>query len=349
MINFISGKRLQSIFDERGRLFFHRRRAHIIGKKIVKKRGKALVGRKEIKHLKTYCKNAFGTPAYWPWLAIYMEIQGDFKHGWMPDDYYRVVLLDRHNPIQARISSFKTFDYRLFPEISLEPLVLIIGGVFYDSALNKLRLGDAISLLKDHATEVVVKRDEGQGGSEVKFFHPEQLDLRQLLDANDYVIQPALVQHEDLKKLSQASVNTLRVLTYRNLEGDVSVKFSYLRFSATESRVDNTAQGGALCKIRRDGFLEAVAYDSLCFPVGDRHPLTGVNFGSVQIPNYASVLARCVEAHNRFPYLRIVGWDMAINHKGEPVLLEWNAETGLWRAEALFGPFFSAELERGEL
>ena len=349
MISFSSGRKYQSIIDERGRLYFHRRRAHIIRKRIVQRRGKAQVGRKEIKHLKTYCKKFFGTPAYWPWLAVYMEIQGDFRHGWVPDDYYRVPLLDRHNPPQARISSFKTFDHRLFPEICLEPLLIIMAGVFHDSTLNRIRLEDAVSLLKSQATELVVKQDGGQHGKEVYFYHPDQLDLRKFVDKHNYVIQPVLVQHENLNKLSRASVNTLRVLTYLNSKGDISVKFAYLRFSTSDSRFDNTSQGGGICNIGQDGFLETTAYDSLCFPIGDRHPLTGVNFGGVEIPNYASVLARCVEAHKKFPYLRFIGWDMAINQMGEAVLLEWNADTTLWRPEVVFGPFFSVELEQGEI
>jgi hypothetical protein len=342
-------KKIQSNVERGGGLFFSRKRAHAIRKEVVRQKGREVVDSKTKKFIKSYAKKTFGSSSYWPWLALYTEIRGEFKSGWIPDDYYTVVLLNKFNPESAKISNYKTFDYRIFPEFSIRPLVVKISGNLYDSAMKRLNRLEATAILSDYNGEVVVKEDEGLGGAKVKFIHSNDLDLDQLPLGQNYIIQPALQQHENLNRLNKNSVNTVRVFTYLNSNGDIAVKFAYFRFGIGDSRVDNSSSGGGMCNIKSSGFLEEVTYDKTGIAIGDQHPETGIKLNSVKIPNFNELLKQCMRSHEKFSYMRFLGWDVAVNSEGKPVLLEWNSSANLWKAEALFGPFWTEELKNGEI
>ena len=54
------------------------------------------------------------------------------------------------------------------------------------------------------------------------------------------------------------------------------------------------------------------------------HPNTGVRFGGIEIPSIQACAALAVKLHSQFPSAECLGWDLAVDEKGVPHVLEWN-------------------------
>src|SRR5699024_10527454 len=175
----------------------------------------------------------------------------------------------------------------------------------------------------------------------IEFSHSSNVDIRELSKERDFLIQHLCNQCLELNKINPSSLNTLRLFTYFEPSTIPQVKFSILKFSIAKSRVDNTSAGGGFICIHEDGQLDKFYYDHHGLKRDRILPLTGIKFDEIKIPSYEEALTKCKRAHLRFPYVRFIGWDVAIDEDNEPQLIEWNADDpGLWKAEALYGPFW---------
>ena len=336
-------KNIRHYLNTNGELIFSRRRAHSIRKKIIKQRGYKVVDKKKISELKSYAREQFGSSFFWPWLAVFTEIKGEFKEGWLADDFYSVILLNRYNPESLRISEYKTFDSRMFPDFAVKPILSKIGPNYFDGDHQKISSDKAEDMLYKYNKEVVVKEDLGLGGHNVEFIDSKDINLNRFANITSYVIQPIIKQHPSFAKLSPNAVSTVRVFTYLSEDGKISVKFTYYRFGMGESRVDNTSSGGGFCFVDSDGSIADMAYNKLGLEISTKHPDTQIPFSSVIVPKYKEILDKCVKSHKSFPYIRFIGWDVTIDQSEGPVLLEWNSTPQLWTCEALHGPFFKDE------
>jgi hypothetical protein len=162
-----------------------------------------------------------------------------------------------------------------------------------------------------------------------------------LLNKTNCVIQPFVEQYEYLYILYPHSVNTLRVITFVEKDGSVTVRLVFLRFGANGSKVDNLASGGKYLIIDKNGIPSRFAYDDLGFEAGEKHENTGFKFSELEIPQYQDLLDKCIQSHMKFPYVRLIGWDVCITKDGTPKLLEWNADRPhIKTIEGKFGPLF---------
>jgi len=346
-MNVLLIKKIKNFFEMKFKLLVLRRKAKALHEKVVQRKGFKMVDKKKIRFLKSYSRNNFGSSSYWPYLALYTEIRGKFIPGWLPNDYYAVIMLDKVNPVLLRhISDLKTFDYMIFPDFSLKPIVIKISGYYYDSQRRRLEEDEAKKILYDYNKEVIVKEDFGRGGGQVKFIQSKDLELSQLDNNKNYIVQPVVNQHKELKRLNDKSVNSLRIITYLTDNGEVEVKFAGLRFGIGNIRVDNLSSGGGVCEIMPNGFLKDEAYDDLGLSIGKKHPESKVAFNEIQIPNYDELLNTCKKSHAIFSYVKLIGWDVAINSKSEPVLLEWNTRPLMWIPEAISGPMWENEFNK---
>ena len=56
---------------------------------------------------------------------------------------------------------------------------------------------------------------------------------------------------------------------------------------------------------------------------------TGIVLENYQIPSYDKVIEMVKRMHLHLPYFNIIGWDMAIEEDGNPILIEINTNPGL--------------------
>ncbi len=323
----------------------YRSMAHKDRRIVVRKKGTSVVNKQVKRSIKEYALQRFGSKAYWPSLALYTEMRGQFIKGWLPIDYERYIWEPKINPpVYSNISEMKTFDFMLFGEFALKPLFLFISGNFYSAELEVMKVSQVKSFLYEYNDLIVVKEELTMGGKSVRIIHSSDFKPEELKEPRNYVIQPYVKQFKMLNELYPESVNTLRITTHLKANGSVGIKFVVLRFGINGSKVDNLDFGGHYIYFNSEGKPSNTAYDKLGIEVGERHINTGYLFSNIRIPKFHKILDLCKTAHKKFPYVHLIGWDICINDLGEPKLLEWNAfRPGINIVDANFGPFWAED------
>ncbi|HDZ42127.1 MAG TPA: hypothetical protein ENH59_10695 [Bacteroidetes bacterium] len=358
MIRLYLGKiiiRLRMIFEKFTDALLHklilaylRNDAHMGRNVVTKSKETKVLSNKLKKSIKEYSKDRFGSKNYWHYLALYTEIRGEFLEGWLPYDYYRFVFLPRINPKPALyLNDLKTYDYRLFGDFALKPLFLFISGMFFNTDLETVGKDDVKSFMSEYNDNIVIKEESGWGGEQVRIINPASFSPYELPNDKNYVIQPFVEQYKVLNDLYPESVNTFRVNTFLKKDGSVIPKYVWLRFGKDGMRVDNGTMGGDFLFFDLAGNPEPYSYDHKTgMKIGDRHKNTGYLYSDVKIPMFGEIIEKCKVAHKKFPYSRLIAWDVCIDSSGKPVLLEWNANNPDFPTEeAKFGPFWPNDEE----
>jgi len=335
-----------SRFDQ-WRLYSNSRKEAIaILKEVTSRKDKAIIDKKLLSTIKNYSNKMFGSIDYWPWLALYTEIRGQFIEGWVPDDYYKFLLADKLNlPEVPRLSTLKSFDHRLFKEFSIQPLLIRINGIYFNHEHKLLKEIEAVGVLQNYGGEVVIKRDSGPSGRGLIFKQAEDVRFDgDLSGLHNYVIQPVIKQHKEINKVYSHSVNTIRIVTLLKPDHNIDVMLAIMRFGTNGSRIDNVMSGGRFIAFDSAGNAKNISYDQFGLPAGNKHPDSDYEFSTLKIPGYKEAVEKCVNAHKQYPYNRLIAWDVCIDTTETPKLIEWNSVPGLWRYESVFGPLWPREV-----
>jgi len=329
------------------KMYNTRTNAHRARKEFVEHSGKSVLSGKIKRSIKKYARKRFGSAAYWPFLALYTEVRGEFIEGWIPFDYFLHVLEPKLNPpVYRELGNQKTFDYRRFGDFAIKPLFLSISGLYYTSELEIVEEGRLEEFLLEYDDHVVVKQAFGGGGKQVRFLQSSEFKPEMLEPGENYVIQPRIKQYKTLNDLYPDSVNTFRVTTFLKKDGTVSIVYVILRFGVDGSKVDNLSSGGQCIEIDPEGRPAKMSYDDYGNPGGEVHKNTGYRFADLEIPMFPEIIQKCKSAHLYYPFVRLIGWDVCIDESGVPRLIEWNTDRPTFDMEdALFGPFFPDDKE----
>ena len=159
---------------------------------------------------------------------------------------------------------------------------------------------------------------------------------------DNFLIQERLKQHEKMNQLNPTSVNTIRILTYRS-GMEILVVYSVVRIGRMGQVIDNQCAGGISTIIGEDGRLGKYAYGGYT-----ENDVSKTDVGTVlegfEIPSYNRAVETVKKLHFQLPFFNLIGWDVAIDEEGDPVIIEWNVNTGL--SQSAFGPGFGKYTER---
>ena len=104
--------------------------------------------------------------------------------------------------------------------------------------------------------------------------------------------------------------------------------------------MDNMGSGGVGCGVSAGGELTPRGISNDLKWV-ERHPDTGIVFSGRKLPFYAEVKSFVTEMHRVTPEIGLASWDIAIDEKDEPVLIEINTfYPNSFNPQMLNGPFF---------
>jgi hypothetical protein len=262
------------------------------------------------------------------WHKAYAAASGRPSVDYLPEDLFYNVFESRLNP-RYRKEAYKDKNYydRLnWPHLP-QTIFRVIDGRLFDKSYRMIDTERALALARATGlSEFVAKpaRETGRG-SRVMF-----LDLSSLtafLPANmkhhsDWIIQYPIIQHEVMASFNPSSVNTIRIITIR-IGPEVSVVSAYTCFGTGGQRVSNLTGKNVSVGVEEDGRLGKYGYDDYLQRYA-AHPDHGYAFDGLAIPSFAAAKRTCVELHQTIPDLDLISWDVAIDHRGVPLVIEFN-------------------------
>jgi hypothetical protein len=263
------------------------------------------------------------------WHKAYAAASGVSSIEYVAEDLFYNVFENRLNPRQRKQAYCDKNHYdRLGWTCLPETIFRIINGRLFDRSYQMIDATTALALARDTGlAEFVVKptRETG-GGSRIMFLDLDALTRfvpEQSKSQADWIIQRPVVQHEAMAELHASSVNTIRMMTIR-MDTEVSVISSFVRIGAGEARIDNLTPGGGLgAGIDSDGRLRHCGYNTRLQRV-TRHPNHGYRLDQIVIPSFAEAQQACIALHSTIPELDLISWDVAIDHRSHPAILEFN-------------------------
>ena len=288
-------------------------------------------------------------PTYWH--EYFYSRNGVFSVRYVPTCLYHSSIVFHLNvrPLTMAYTDKNFFDNYLQDVWRPKTIIRNINGYFYDD-YKPIKKAEALERCRDLKDVVIKPSMIGKWGTGVRIFDTENgmvgenesvEDLFNQYNKN-FIIQKKVMQHEQMSLLNPTSLNTLRILSYR--QGDeVHIMYAVVRIGRKDKIVDNETAGGINADINlEDGCIKDCAYGT----AAEKRILKtdiGTELRGFQIPSFDRVIAIVKDLHLRLPYFRLVGWDFGIDCEGRPVMIEWNRCPDL--SQTAHGPAFGEMTE----
>ena len=257
-----------------------------------------------------YAHEVLGSQRYAPWLHVYAAVSGDFKPGWIPDNYYGLVVDPLKSGEVAKVALVKSFTQRILRTDALPDLAYAIDGNYFDREYAPIGKAELVDRLFDRDEWVYFKADNSYQGRSVSIMRRSDFQAVPFPVLPDGVFQAPIHQHAFFDELSPRSTATVRITTARERDGRIAVRAAYMRVGRAE---DDIVQSKSHVRIPIDhasGALGALGYLPNWHRI-DRHPDTGVRFAGHTVPKLAEALALCRSLHASCPHMLCLGWDLA--------------------------------------
>lgn len=170
------------------------------------------------------------------------------------------------------------------------------------------------------------KREQPSRGPEALMEHFAQRSAEE----NGIIVQPVVHNHDDWQPFTSGALATVRIVTARSNEGEITPIGAALRMPTGDAVVDNFSAGGiaspidvstgrlgpAVTSVPREGRFEM-----------DRHPDTGDLLAGSVLPEWGCLVDVVMGVHSCFQSI-FVGWDVAYTGHGFRVIegnLHWSS------------------------
>ncbi|WP_394278225.1 sugar-transfer associated ATP-grasp domain-containing protein [Microbacterium sp.] len=200
-----------------------------------------------------------------------------------------------------------------------------------------LRVTDAAAFAAFTARHprIIAKNPGGVGGNGISLRESASITdpaavREELIAAGQVLVEEVLVQHPDMARLYPDSVNSLRMVSYLDPDGEVHVLAGVLKIG-NGGVIDNFSNGGMYTMLDERGRAMHPASDEEGHPFAE-HPVTGVAITGFTVPLYDEVLDLVDRLARRVPAFPYIGWDIAITPEG-PVVIEGNHNSGVFQSK----------------
>ena len=256
------------------------------------------------------------------------------------------------HPLNAVYS--KLIDNKAFLPLIVEhvPSVYI---VFVDG-LERYRMGISQGDLYSELDNFVTKRGEiaikplcesgGCGFQLIPYGSYRDVLQTKTRKRESFIIQEKVIQHHYANTIYPGSVNTIRMVLYRDVH-DRTIKLAGAshRFGTNQSKpVDNLSRGGMLTSIDVESGMLGISFMYEGTRSSGRHtthPDTGVSIQGVVIPEWNKKVSITLELFNSISWFEYGGLDIVFTHDGF-VVLEINSMPNVDILQA-FSPYLDNE------
>ncbi len=266
------------------------------------------------------------------WYRLYCAGMDHYDPRFIPDTLWFGKIIPYFNNLSFKSSyTDKAMLSRLFPDVR-QPVTVVknMGGSFYNGAEEPITRTEADEICRREEHLIFKPTIESGGGMNIQFYDAGEIPadrIGELFDQFDsnFIVQQIVQQHPDLARINASTLNTMRILSFR-FQGKVHILSAQLRMGSSKARVDNVSAGGFACPINPDGTLWEKAVSKKTQWIDETE--NGIKFKDITVPSYDRVVATIEKIHGRMPYFGIVGWDIAVDKDGDPVLIEFNLRPG---------------------
>lgn len=275
---------------------------------------------------------------------IYKRCNGKESDKYIPASlyfYYISPYLVNMNLSMAYVD--KNMYFRHFPDVR-QPKTIFhnMSGRFYTDEMKEVTFDEAVESLSQKERFIIKPAIESGRGRDVIMWTGGVIsELRVILNEyeSNYIIQEVVMQHPEMTKLNPTSLNTCRLYTYRRVgTSEYMLLGAAVRFGGKGAFRDNACTGGGFCQINDDGSVEDAIHNYRRFGWGSLKAEKGLE--GLRIPNYDKVLETALRLHKSIPYMDLIGWDIAVDEDGEPVLIELNQYPDCEFLQIFKGPMF---------
>ena len=225
-------------------------------------------------------------------------------------DPAKVDLFDKKENFNPLFREYIKHDWLYSAENSIDEIMMFIGK---------------------HKAVMVKPTDGCEGIGVFKLDGDDKNGVQNLLNdvklGKRYMIEELIIQHEDMARLNPSSVNTIRIETVVDSNGEPHVTNTIVIMGAGDACVNNTHHGGIMCHINpASGIIDSFAHD----PQGQclfRHPINEIVLPGYQIPRWDGILDFAKRLALVEPSCRYIGWDIVITPDGYDII-EGNVRPG---------------------
>lgn len=289
-----------------------------------------------------YAASVLGSKRFTPWLLVYAAMAGEFRDGWLPDNFYGRVVVPNLNHALRYVADLKSFTRLVFRSDAIPDTGYLINGRFYDRDHRELPLQHVRDIVFDGCEAIIFKSDSSRQGKGV--FTLNRSDFEPEAFASEHgnaAFQRLIVQHPFFDGFSPGGGTTIRVTTVRTLGADFEARAAYIRFPGTDQATVASASHVRVAIDLGAGSMAESGYLSDWSRV-DRHPGSTNRFERVGVPAMERVVQRCVSMHEGVPHVGVIGWDVMVDADENVWIIEWNAKhNDIKFSEATSGPCFA--------
>src|SRR5690625_2466575 len=236
------------------------------------------------------------------------------------DPALHLVFMNRYGKKEPRLLSYGIMNYEVYPvfndysmtnyygdkniyDLIIQPantvvtILRCIRGKYFDSSYSHIQPSEALGLLINTNKDMIIKPSNSNNGAGITGFKTSNTELyigEEIISIHDllhkyngnFIIQEMLEQHPNMAEPHPASVNTLRMVTFR-WKNDINYLLAYGRFGSDGDIRDNADSNiDTRIGVKDNGEF----FDFALNQNGERfteHPTTGFKFSDLKpIPNY---------------------------------------------------------------
>lgn len=288
-----------------------------------------------------YASGILGWKGFSPWLYVYSAVAGEFKEGWIPDNYYGKVVVPQIKGKYGEIADLKGLASALFGTSHFPDKIYYINGLLLSNNYQVLSEKDCKELAFSNSEEIVYKVDNSLQGRGIFFLRKNDFNIKSLESLGNGVIQEKIKQHPFFQEIVPNSVATIRITTAINNYGIISPRASYLRIGRLQDTHVKSASHIRIPINLKTGELYHYGYTTDWRQI-EKHPDTNFSFAAKHIPQFSELQQTASYLHKMVPFTRSIGWDIIIDDSNRIKVMEWNgSHNDIKFSEATQGPCFA--------
>ena len=289
------------------------------------------------------------------WHQLLYSITGVFNVKYLPFDLYQKIANTLCPWDYHKILDDKNMYRSFFHGFNLPPRVLeCSGGVYFlpMESDNEVTLDEAISYCANISDCIIKPSRDSSAGNGVKLFITEAcktLDGKDISSVfkrygKNFLIERKISNCEELKAFNPTSLNTFRIITYRDITGKPRYLKSFLRIGRMGKIIDNASAGGIVVPVDKDGNFSKEGYTTFPYSILNQSD-SGIEFAGYQFTRFPELVKEALNAHSRMPFFNLVGWDITIDDNNNIVIVECNPPCDMKIGQVMFRTSYLSDFQ----